>query len=183
MRSHRKRRAAVAVGVIAVAAAVAAGIVVSSSLGGDDDDTSAQAGPTATPTTASPSLNEDGSIALPTSDPTDVATDEPLTAAPDTDAAILVTYAGWDETEGVVEISGYVDRVSEDDGTCTATFTGGAADPVEVTGPGTANGASTSCGRLTVPGGELASGTWTAVLTYESDDSAGSSDPVEVEVP
>jgi hypothetical protein len=36
---------------------------------------------------------------------------------------------------------------------------------------------------MAVPGDELASGTWSAVVSYESETTSGQSDPAEVVVP
>jgi hypothetical protein len=118
-------------------------------------------------------------------DPTDVATDPPVTlppAAPDGGLPIVLSYAGWNTTTGQVEVDGYLPGIVEDDGTCTLTLTDGSTS-VESTVPGSADASTTSCGGAAVPGERLHPGTWTAVLTYASDTSHGTSGPTDVTVP
>lgn len=115
-------------------------------------------------------------------EPTEVATDQPVTVQPGPDISVFVTYSGWNSLSGSVDVGGYVAGVVESDGTCTLTLTRGST---EVTGstPATPDVGTTSCGGLTVPGSAVSAGTWTAVVGYDSDSSSGSSDPVEVTVP
>jgi hypothetical protein len=115
-------------------------------------------------------------------EPTFVATDPPVTLAPTTAGSLFVTYSGWNEDSGAVEVGSYLPDASESDGTCTLTLTKGATS-VDVSGSATPDVTSTACGDLTVPGDQLSPGDWTAVVTYESSTSRGASDPVEVEVP
>jgi len=115
-------------------------------------------------------------------DPTDVATDAPVSTAPSADAPVEITYYGWNDATGVVELAGFVVGVVEEGGTCTLTLTKGGTSAT-TTAQGTANVGTTSCGEQVVPGGELSSGTWRAVLSYESGTSQGTSEPVEVQVP
>lgn len=70
----------------------------------------------------------------------------------------------------------------EEGGTCTLTLTQGGASAT-ASREATPNVTSTACGELVVPGDQLAPGTWDAVLAYESERSAGSTEPVEVQVP
>jgi hypothetical protein len=115
--------------------------------------------------------------------PTDVATDPPRTVAPSTKGAdIFITYADWDTQLRAITVGGYLDGIVEDDGTCTLTLTkGGTA--VKTSQPGTSDMASTDCAGLSIPRSKLAPGTWTAVVTYRSRTSSGSSAPKEVRVP
>jgi len=115
-------------------------------------------------------------------DPADVATDTPRTPAPAGDAPVLITFAGWQASAGVVEVGGFVDQVVESDGSCTATLTNGQRT-VSASRPATPDATTTSCGWLSVPGHDLAPGTWTAVLSYASRTSTGASAEVEVVVP
>jgi hypothetical protein len=114
--------------------------------------------------------------------PTDVATDDPVTVAPTDDGEVFITYAQWSNDTSAIEVGGYVAGVIEDDGTCTLTLTRG---EVVVTGTvaGTPNASSTSCGGLSIPGNQLGTGHWNAVVTYDSSTSHGSSETVDVEVP
>lgn len=114
--------------------------------------------------------------------PSDVATDAPVSVGPAEDGRLFVTYSGWNSQAGAVEIGSYLPTAVEDDGTCTLTLTQGATS-VTASVPGTPNVTSTSCGGLSIPGSEVSSGTWVAVVTYESPTSSGSSDAIEVQVP
>ncbi|MGY1754898.1 hypothetical protein [Blastococcus sp. SYSU D01042] len=119
-------------------------------------------------------------------DPTDVAIDPAPSAAPTTvargDAAVQITYYGWNPGSSVVEINGFVPTLVEEGGTCTVTLTQAGAS-VTATREATPNVTNTACGELTVPGEQLGAGAWSAVLSYESDGSSGASAPVEVQVP
>ncbi|MGY1804692.1 hypothetical protein ACI78T_15535 [Blastococcus sp. SYSU D00922] len=114
--------------------------------------------------------------------PSDVATDTPVSPGPATDARLFVTYSGWNAQSGAVEVGSYLPTAVESDGTCTLTLTRGETS-VTASTTGTPNVTSTSCGGLSIPGSEVSSGTWVAVVSYESATSSGSSEPVEVEVP
>ena len=114
--------------------------------------------------------------------PTGVATDVPATNSARPDASIFITYSGWDAGNRVVEVDGYVQQVVEDGGTCTLTLTKGGASAT-ASRPATADVSSTSCGALTVPADQLSSGTWSAVVSYASSTSQGSSAPLDVQVP
>jgi hypothetical protein len=81
-----------------------------------------------------------------------------------------------------VEVGAYLAGVAESGGTCTLTLTGVAGTATaQVTAEPDA--ASTSCPTLAVPGAELSSGTWSAVVSYASPSTSGTSDPVDVVVP
>lgn len=121
-------------------------------------------------------------------DPTEVATDPaPSTAPAPTDGArgdatVQITYYGWNPGSSVVEVGGFVPFLVEEGGTCTLTLTQGSASAT-VTREATPNVSNTACGELVVPGDQLAPGTWSAVLAYESDSSTGATEAVEVQVP
>lgn len=115
--------------------------------------------------------------------PTAVATDAPVSKPADTSVLpLVVTYAGWQDGSQSVEAAGYVSGIAESRGTCTLTLTLGGRS-VTASRSGVANGSSTGCGRLTVARTQLGSGTWTAVLTYQSPTSHAESDKTEVRVP
>jgi hypothetical protein len=144
--------------------------------------------------------------------PTDVATDPPVSAASSTSAAssapstsvassaasspsasatatarvgtaaVITTYSGWVASPAGVEVGAYVAGVAESGGTCTLTLTSGAGSATAEV-PAEPDAASTSCPTLTVPGSKLSSGTWSAVVTYESPSISGKSAPVTVVVP
>jgi hypothetical protein len=90
----------------------------------------------------------------------------------------VITYAG-SEAGSSVEVNGYVAGVVEAAGTCRLTLTRG-GDTVVDENPAEADATTMNCGLLQAA--DLAAGTWTAVLTYESATSAGTSSAVEVEV-
>jgi hypothetical protein len=123
-------------------------------------------------------------------DPTEVATDPTPTAAPTPtgttgsrrDAVVQITYYGWNQDTSVLEVGGFVHSLVEEGGACTLTLTQG-SERATATREATPNVTSTACGELVVPGDQLAPGAWNAVLTYESADSEGESQPVEVLVP
>lgn len=114
--------------------------------------------------------------------PSDVATDAPVTAAPGTGVDVVVTYYGWDDALAGVEVGAYVAGTAETGGTCTLTLTSG-SDSASASGAGEPDASSTSCLGLVVPGSELSSGTWSAVVSYESATAQGESNAVEVAVP
>jgi hypothetical protein len=115
-------------------------------------------------------------------EPTQVVTDAPITIGPATDTSIFLTRSEWDADASAVYVSGYLEGVVEDDGTCTLTLTKD-GQSVSATKPGTSNVTNTSCGQLTIAGSELSTGVWTATVSYSSSASSGSSEPVQVEVP
>ena len=203
MSPSRRRRLSITLSTVGLAVAVGAGLAIHASA--DEGPTAAAPSPTAptagpsssaaaaasTPATTSRSATSAPRSAAPSvpvkvvesAGPTDVATDPAPTVAPSAgNAAIFLTYADYDDSAREVEVNGYVDGVVEDDGTCTLTLTKGASS-VTATGPGTGNVTNTSCGQLTVPRSRLSSGTWTAVVTYASAKSRGSSDREQVVVP
>ncbi|NMM17462.1 MAG: hypothetical protein HHJ14_10105 [Cellulomonas sp.] len=137
-----------------------------------------------TPTvSASPS-----SPAPPTSAPSPPPTPTVTAAAPAPPAKtekrkvdVVVTYADWSAADSVVEAGAYA-TVVEEPGSCTLKLTSGGRS---VTASITAltDASTMSCGGLRVPRDKLSSGTWTAVVIYESATSVGMSAPVEVVVP
>ena len=164
------------------ATALLATAACTSSSSGSTTDSAATAGTTVA-ADAPPAVY--GSSDVPARpDPTDVATDPPAEAVTTgSDVPVVVTYAGWEETSAAVEVGAHVTGLIEDGGTCTLTLT---RDGVEVTASaaGMADASSTTCGSgFTVPGAELAGGTWSAVVSYESATASGSSEDVTVEVP
>jgi hypothetical protein len=94
---------------------------------------------------------------------------------------VVTTFAGWNQLTSAVEVGAYVTAV-ETPGTCTLRLTG-PGGTVERNQPATADASTLACGALTVPGTELAPGTWSASVIYSSATSEGTSAPVEVVVP
>jgi hypothetical protein len=131
-----------------------------------------------------PSASGDGNAApasstVPNQVPDDVeaVTDAPRPSTTD----VVLSFAAWDESTGAVEASGYVSPVIENGGTCTLEleFEGRS---VSASAPAEADATTTTCGSLRVASEELAPGRWTAVLRYDSATTAGTSEPVTVEV-
>lgn len=117
-------------------------------------------------------------------DPSSVATDPPVTSAPTPGApvSVFVTHSGWNAGTRAVDASGYVAGVIESDGTCTLTLT--LADrTATVSAAAQPDATTTSCGNLLVPGAQLSTGTWRAVLSYRSPQHVGASKAFEVQVP
>ena len=94
---------------------------------------------------------------------------------------VVVTYWNWDSTAGAVQVSGYVDGVTEDGGACTLTLR---REGTELTGKGDAlsDASTTSCGTIsvTVPAGNA--GDWQGVLDYRSSSGHSRSEPFTVTV-
>jgi len=105
-------------------------------------------------------------------------TDRPRPSATD----VVLSFVGWDEESGSVQVGGYVSPVVEDGGTCTVELTR-EGRVVTATGPGFADATTTICGGLAVPGDELTAGEWTVVLSYESSAASGTSEGTTVVVP
>ncbi|OIQ93355.1 hypothetical protein GALL_246850 [mine drainage metagenome] len=94
---------------------------------------------------------------------------------------VVLTYVDWSASTGVVEAGAYA-AVVENAGLCTLTLTSGGSS-VTTSVAALTNASTMSCGGLTVPRDRLASGSWTAVIKYESATSVGSSAPAKVVVP
>ncbi len=93
----------------------------------------------------------------------------------------MTTFSGWNATSRAVEVGGYA-TVVEPVGTCSLRLTRG-DKVVTHRHTATADATTVSCGGFSVPGGELTTGDWTAVLGYASSTSAGDAKPVTVRVP
>ncbi|WP_448615672.1 hypothetical protein [Modestobacter sp. URMC 112] len=189
------------VGTALVAAALAVGSLAACSSGGDTADGAAAPGAAAVASASPVATAPPSSVTV---DTTEVATDPPARddgaaaggsgedpgekdpAATDAgggprSVAVTTTYAGVLAGGSSVEAGGYV-GVVEQGGTCTLTLT--RDDTVRTaSAEGTPDATTTACGGLAVPLSDLASGTWEAVLGYESDRSSGEAPAVEVEVP
>ena len=194
MRSHSKAVIVVAL-VIVLAGGATAWATGWGPFAGDDDPGRAFATATAqstatagTPTPGAgtsdaPSPNEATTDPAPTAstESTESAGPSPAPSSALTPATVVITYASWADETSAVEAGAYA-AVVDDVGECTLTLTKGSATRT-VTVDATLDVSTTSCGRFLIPGADLATGTWTAVVTYVSSTSAGQSDPVEVVVP
>jgi hypothetical protein len=174
-------RRAVALGAAALATlSLSAAVSACSLFGGAADSASSGSATTTRPTAAPGTYGVPADPSMP--NPTNVATDAPITMHAGTSLPLVVTYAGWQDGSQSVEAAGYVSGIAESHGTCTLTLTQ-SGHSATATGSGLANGTSTGCSRLSVPRSQLSSGTWTAVLTYSSPTSSAQSDKTEVRVP
>jgi hypothetical protein len=79
--------------------------------------------------------------------------------------------------------SGYVEGVAEDGGTCRFTFWSEGGGASRLTSTGKVDGDRTSCGTVDEQTRTLWRGDYTAVLTYESPTSTGTSSPVPFVIP
>ncbi|MGY1807354.1 hypothetical protein ACI8AF_08280 [Blastococcus sp. SYSU D00669] len=157
-------------GVVLVAAAVVAGLVAGR---GGDDGAEAAAGSS----TAAPTVVTEPPPGAP------VVTDAPVPEVPSgVPLEVVVTYSGWDDDAQVAEAAGLVPGLVESGGTCELTLT---RERTTVTGQAAAesDGRSTWCGSVTVAGGDLTPGTWSAVLSYRSATASGATDAFDLEVP
>jgi hypothetical protein len=109
-----------------------------------------------------------------------VATDDPVVAT-GREVQVTVTFAGWNADAGEVQVGGYVAGVVEDGGVCTLTLTNG-GETVTGRTEAVADASTTACGAVTVPGDDVADGTWSARLAYESAAHVGTSEAWDVEV-
>lgn len=174
------RRAFVAV--VAVAAVGAGGYVLADRIGltssPDGEGAAASTGATPTPVSTEPPPAEDVATDAPAPAPSEPS--EPGGETPGAD--VVLTFAGWEERAGAVEVSGFVADASGDGGTCTATLTRG-SKVVTASAAAVANAGTMACGGLLVPRDDLSSGAWDAVLAYESSHARGQSSAVRVDVP
>ena len=144
----------------------------------------------ATEPTSSPSASATQQTDTPAPSPSTSASAEPTTPAPgvtavpgpgSTTATVVLTYASWAEETQSIEAGGYA-AVVEETGTCTLTLTQGAAVRSQTIDALT-DVSTMSCGGFLIPRTDLSTGTWSAVVSYASEQSSGQSDPVEVTVP
>lgn len=80
-----------------------------------------------------------------------------------------------------VEVSGYINNLLENGGTCTAALALN-GQTVTASRSATANAQNTSCGFISIDRSQLSPGTWTVTLSYSSATAEGSSQSVALEV-
>lgn len=168
--------------VLGAAVAAVAGTAACGSTSGSDTGTAAAAEVSATGAAPAPPTVYGEPVEPSREEPSDVAVDAPVTVAPGEPASVVITYAEWNPTDGVIEEGSFVQGVVETGGTCVLTLTRGATS-VTASGPAEPDATTTSCGGLSVPGDQVSSGTWSAVVSYRSDRTEGTSPAVEVTVP
>lgn len=110
-----------------------------------------------------------------------VQTDPPVTAV---DSAVVMTYAGWSTTGGVLEGSAFAQGHVDADATCVLTASrGGAAAVTGTPTPATPGPSSTDCGPLTLRLPSSASGSWKVSVVYAVGGTRLTSNSTEVQVP
>ncbi|PWW22928.1 hypothetical protein JD79_02091 [Geodermatophilus normandii] len=142
---------------------------------------------------------DSGGVAAPVTATSTAATSTPAAGAPDDGGAgapgggdagasgprsvtVSTTYSGWDESSSSVVTGGFIDGLIEPGGTCTLTLSRGGV-VVAGTSESVADVRTTSCGQVSIPGGDLAAGNWSAVLSYRSGTAEGASPEFTVVVP
>lgn len=86
----------------------------------------------------------------------------------------FITSATWDAKAGALDVGAIVPVVVERAGTCTLTAQrDGAA--LTVSGDAVATASYTGCPQLVLKDAGLTSGAWSVTVSYDSDDSAGTS--------
>lgn len=135
-----------------------------------------------TPSTSSPSPTEPSPRESPKSSTTPAPKAPSKAPAPKLKRVdVLTTFAGWNAAAGAVEVGGYA-AVVEPVGACTLKLVQG--DKVVTRKRTSSTDATTAaCGGFSVPGSELAAGTWQAILGYTSSTSVGEAASVAVKVP
>ncbi len=189
MRSHSKTAITVAL-VFVLAVGVAAWATSWGPFANDDPEqvsapTPAPSATITAPATPSeapvPGPSETTTAPAPAPTPTAGTAPSPTPGSTLAPATVVVTYASWANETSAIEAGAYA-AVIEDAGECTLTLTKGVMTR-SVSVAASLDVSTTSCGRFLIPGADLTTGTWTAVVTYLSSTSAGQSDPIEVVVP
>jgi hypothetical protein len=161
--------------------AVAAGAIWSATRA-DTDATSAADAATSTDAAGTPTPRPLTADEVPEPTPgQDIATDDPLPTSGG-EVTPVITQAGWAPSGTAIEVSGFVQGVIEDGGTCLIELTHD-GQTVSAEREGLADATTTTCGSVELGDAEMDSGWWQAVLIYESPTSSGSSAPVDVLVP
>ncbi|WP_066582664.1 hypothetical protein [Cellulomonas timonensis] len=176
-----------------VAALVAGGLIVASRTGGDagteagaggQESPSATGSPLPSATVSATPSPTSSPVTPPSELPAGVPTSDQAPTAPVNPAAVEVsiTFAQWSASSGAVEVAGFAAIAPEPAGTCTVRLARG-ADEVVVSTEAVPAATTMSCGTVSVPGGKVARGSWTATLTYESATGTGTSPQTTIEVP
>ena len=191
MTRRGRRLLALVAGVLVVGVA---GAAVATAANRDHDDASTAA--TGTTTAGSSTAASAPSDTAPwTSSPSDSGTVSSSPAAPSAtpsgggtatppgrEVPVILGYADWDAAGQQVEAAGFVSGTIASGGLCTLTLTSGTAT-VTATSTAEADATTTNCGALTIPGVQVAPGSWQATLSYQADTAHGTSAPMTVTVP
>jgi hypothetical protein len=183
---RRKTTVALLLAVAAVAVVAAAAFLVGPRLTGDTtagDSSTGTAGAAPATGSAAPVARAAATTTAPYTirpEPTKVATDAPVHRTGG-QVDVALTYVTFDKSAGTVQANGFVAGIIEQGGTCTLTLTKGGSK-VTATSTAEADATTTNCGLLETSG-DLAAGTWNAVLAYSSAKATGTSAAREVTVP
>jgi hypothetical protein len=93
-----------------------------------------------------------------------------------------MSLAGTDASTGNIVLGGFVIGVVESGGNCTFAILRGTSEVLARTTTGQSNSDTTSCGSVEIARGEVASGSYTATLTYVNASGRTTSEPMPVEV-
>ena len=105
----------------------------------------------------------------------------PTTSAAPPPGTLVVTYSAWNSDGNDAEVAGYVPGRQVPPGICTLRLTQD-GQTVQASRTATADVRTTDCGTLTIPGGQVANGTWTGSLSYRSTGGPSASAPVTIKV-
>ncbi len=134
------------------------------------------------PTRSASSQQASPEITPPAED--EVAVDPPSTPVPpkeDGRAEVSVVLTNASGVDGISVVA-LVEGIAEEGGLCSLAATSGGTE-VTVSGPGHGSVTSVSCAEgLSIPRDQLQSGSWTVIVTYESDSYIGMSAAATVEV-
>lgn len=95
---------------------------------------------------------------------------------------VNVVITTYNTTSSFVSVNGYAEGIIESNGTCKLTLTDSSGKTVSSSRAAEQNATNTTCGESQIARSKLHSGTWQAVLSYSSSKSAGTSEPVAIEV-
>ncbi len=86
----------------------------------------------------------------------------------------FITSAAWDAKAGALDVGAIVPVVVERAGTCTLTAVKDGAS-LSVSGDAVPTASYTGCPQLVLKDAALTAGAWSVTVSYDSDDSAGTS--------
>jgi hypothetical protein len=102
-------------------------------------------------------------------------------SSPSKKKTVTPIMTSWGADSQQAEVRGYVAGVNEEGGTCTLTLTNGSQKVTE-TKPATPDAQTVSCGLISIARDKLSPGTWTATLSYSSNNAEGVSNSNSLKV-
>lgn len=115
----------------------------------------------------------------PTSSDGDKKTDNPTTKQT---VSVGIAFAGYDRDEKAVDIRAFTPDIIEGSGTCSAVLTKGSLTVTE-SAKAFVDYSTSQCEPILIPKNRFpANGTWSLVVTYQSNTSAGTSPTMNIEV-